>query len=314
MQTSTSMEDKLALWKANKKSKVGNKSSLTQPLRVKTNAGQVKPLYNPNAGQVKPLDNPKTVLKKPEENITRILPDNVIQSALSIVSRIETPNNPLRIKPLPSPHLLTMEKVTMSADTQTMPTYLEYNELMILYQEQVQQVKELRVESDNLRHQLSELEKEKNFEILKVVESNEELQDKLTSLKTFYDQGSKQLLEVQESFLQELSEKGQLKNQVEELLFEKSENEAELKEFQDLISEMTSVLTESDKKDQDLHKCQIKLEEKEEEILALQVQIFKKDKDFSEFQDDFLTLKASYDECCLKIDSFQKQVCICIKL
>jgi hypothetical protein len=138
MQETRTMEEKLALWKANKKTKGYIKTSQTQPLKVKTNAGRVKV-----------LDNPKTVLKK-EENLTRILPENVIQSALSIVSRIETPSNQMRVKPLPSPHLLT--KVYKSTETQTTST-VDYNQLMILYQEKVQQVQDLSRELDIVRQE-----------------------------------------------------------------------------------------------------------------------------------------------------------------
>jgi uncharacterized protein (DUF3084 family) len=151
------------------------------------------------------------------------------------------------------------------------------------------------------------------LEILKVVESNEELQGKLLSLKTKYDQlerqGNKDLLELQENFLQELQEKSELKEQVQRLLLEKKDMENENKEYQALVTEMETVVTESDQKDEEILKLQIQLEESQEQILALEVQIFKKDEEFSEFQDDFLLLKTRYDDCLLKMESFEKEVC-----
>lgn len=134
------------------------------PLRLRTNIG--KPI---DVDAKKPLPNPKLFSKKEEkpehakikyedENITRLLPETIIQSALSIVDSLKTPPrtastpNGLRIKPLPSPHLLIlesdmMEESQVSRFTQTIQDESDitarYEELMALYQLKMEQVQQL---------------------------------------------------------------------------------------------------------------------------------------------------------------------------
>ena len=101
------------------------------------------------------------------ENITRPLPDIIIQSALSIVESLASPHqtintpNGARPKQLPSPHLFFMESdishndkteeiSRISRETQTLNEeevdehWMEkYNELMNLYQLKVQEAQGL---------------------------------------------------------------------------------------------------------------------------------------------------------------------------
>lgn len=336
------MEEKLALWKANKKSKTVNnylRSSQTQPLRLRTNIGKItdidakKPLPNPKLLTKKDDKQEHSKIKCEDENITRLLPESIIQSALSIVDSLQTPPRPastpsgLRIKPLPSPHLLimdAMEESQMSRFTQTIQDESEkeqeamtrYNDLMALYQIKTEQVQKLSDQLSIAQERTQEAYKtsqSKDEEISQLIGSNEDLQEKLVLLKKAYDKLEKQanewqtdVVSLQSSILEEFESKSLLKEEIQQISAEKFQLENDLFEFNQLLEDMKTVASESEVKDDEIMKLEIRFEESQEQILALEAQNFKKEQDLVEFKQEFQDLQEAYHVCMTQIQSVYK--------
>lgn len=153
------------------------------------------------------------------------------------------------------------------------------------------------------------------MQISQLIESNEDLQEKLVLLKKAYDKLEKQasewqtdIVSLQSSILEEYESKSLLKDEIQQISSEKLQLENDLFEFNQLLEDMKMVATESEIKDDEIMKLEIKLQDSKEQILALEAQIFKKEQDSVEFQQEFQDLQDKYDECMVQLESLSKEV------
>ncbi len=141
------------------------------------------------------------------------------------------------------------------------------------------------------------------------------MQEKLISLKKAYDnleiqanEWQTDLSNLQSNLLEELEAKSSLKEQIGQLSVEKSQLELDLAEFDQILQDMKMVATESESKDDEILKLQIQLEDSQEQILALEAQLFKKEQDSFESKQEFQDLQVRFDVCVSQLESFSKEV------
>ena len=108
--------------------------------------------------------------------------------------------------------------------------------------------------------------------------------------------------------MEELEAKSSLKEKIGQLSVEKSQLELDLVEFDQLLQDMKMVATESESKDDEILKLQIQLEDSQEQILALEAQLFKKEQDSFESKQEFQDLQVRFDICVSQLESFSKEV------
>lgn len=116
------------------------------------------------------------------------------------------------------------------------------------------------------------------------------------------------VVSLQSSILEEYESKSLLKEEIQQISADKVQLENDLFEFNQLLEDMKMVATESEIKDDEIIKLEVRFQESQEQILALEAQIFKKEQDSVEFKNEFQELQDKYDTCLTQLESFCKEV------